>query len=135
MTDVLTPAQRRLNMSRIRGANTKPEMLVRRLVHASGYRYRLHARDLPGRPDLVFRSRRKIIFVHGCFWHGHHCRFGRVRPRTNADFWSAKLAGNMQRDRRVRSELRRAGWKILVVWECQLRDRMRTRRRLEVFLR
>lgn len=134
MTDVLTPAQRRLNMSRIRGVNTRPEMLVRRLVHAFGYRYRLHAVDLPGRPDLVFRPRRKIIFVHGCFWHGHNCRYGRVRPRTNAAFWHAKLSGNRQRDRAVRSQLRRGGWQVLVVWECQLRDLERTRERLEEFL-
>ena len=135
MTDVLTPEQRRFNMSRIRGRNTAPEMLVRRLLHRAGYRYRLHARELPGKPDLVFPSRRKVIFVHGCFWHGHRCRYGRVRPRTNADFWSAKLAGNVQRDRKVRSELTRAGWKALVMWECELRDQVRTLRRLRAFLR
>jgi len=135
VTDVLTPEQRRLNMSRIRGRDTAPEMLVRRLLHRAGYRYRLHARELPGRPDLVFPSRRKVIFVHGCFWHGHRCRYGRVRPHTNAAFWSAKLAGNVQRDRTVRSELTGAGWKTLVIWECELRDQVRSLRRLKAFLR
>ena len=119
--DVLTPAQRSFCMSRIRSEDTKPEMIVRRLVHAMGFRYRLHDASLPGKPDLVFRSRRKIIFVHGCFWHRHECALGQATPRTNAEFWAAKLTGNVERDRKVREDLEAAGWSVLVVWECQTR--------------
>ena len=109
-------------MSRIRGANTKPEMLVRSLVHQMGFRFRLHRRDLPGKPDLVLPRHRKVIFVHGCFWHCHNCRFGRVTPKANADFWREKRSGNAARDRRNLSRLRRDGWKVLVIWECWTRD-------------
>ncbi len=122
MTDVHSPHQRSFNMSRIRGANTKPEMLVRSLVHQMGFRFRLHRRDLPGKPDLVLPRHRKVIFVHGCFWHCHNCRFGRVTPKTNADFWREKRSGNAARDRRNLSRLRRDGWKVLVIWECWTRD-------------
>jgi len=108
-------------MSRIRGKDTKPEMVVRKLTHALGYRYRLHRRDLPGCPDLVFPGRLKVIFVHGCFWHRHRCRYGRVRPKTRKAFWKAKLEGNRERDRRNRQALRKLGWDVLVVWECQMR--------------
>ena len=122
MTDVLTPEQRRRCMSAIRGKDTKPEIIVRSLVHRMGYRFRLHRKDLPGKPDLVFPGRKKIIFVHGCFWHQHpRCRFA-TRPKTRPDFWANKLDGNRERDKRVRRELRRLGWKVLVVWECQTRD-------------
>ncbi len=121
MADVLTKEQRRLCMSRIRGKDTKPEMVVRRMLHALGYRYRLHRRDLPGCPDLVFPGRRKIIFVHGCFWHRHRCKYGLVTPATRPEFWKKKLEGNRARDTRVRKELRRLGWQVLVVWECQIR--------------
>lgn len=121
MTDVLTPEQRSFNMSRIKGRNTKPEMVVRSLVHRMGFRYRLHRKDLPGKPDLVFPSRRKIILVHGCFWHMHDCSYGRVVPRTNAEFWQNKRMGNVERDKRNEAALREAGWNILVIWECQVR--------------
>ena len=121
MPDVLTPEQRRFCMSRIQGRDTKPEMIVRRMLHALGYRYRLHVRALPGTPDLVFPSRGKIIFVHGCFWHRHNCRYGRVRPATRREFWRRKLEGNQQRDRQTRRKLRRMGWDVLTVWECQTR--------------
>jgi len=107
-------------MQRIRSKNTKPELRVRRLVHALGYRYRLHGGRLPGRPDLVFVGRRKVIFVHGCYWHVHSCRFGRVKPATNAEFWRDKRSGNRQRDKRNESALRALGWRLLVVWECEL---------------
>lgn len=122
MTDVLTPQQRSANMAAITGKNTKPEMVVRRAIHRLGYRYVLHQKNLPGRPDLVFPSRRKIVFVHGCFWHMHQCRYGRVVPVTNADFWSAKRNGNVMRDIRNVAALRNLGWSVLVVWECQIRE-------------
>ena len=134
MADVLTPEQRRLNMSRIRGKNTKPEMVVRRLVHSLGFRYRLHVQALPGSPDLVFPARHKVIFVHGCFWHRHRCRLGRPRPATRASFWENKLAGNVERDRRTRQALQKAGWKPLVVWQCQIRDSERLEQRISTFL-
>jgi len=106
-------------MSRIRGKDTKPEMIVRRLVHAAGYRYRLHRRDLPGCPDLVFPGRGKVVFVHGCFWHRHRCRYGRPMPSTRKAFWKRKLEANRARDRKNRRALRRQGWDVFVVWECQ----------------
>jgi len=121
--DVVGKDQRSRLMSRIRGKDTTPEMIVRRLVHSLGYRYRLHVRQLPGCPDLVFASRRKAILVHGCFWHRHKCRKGRSMPGTRVRFWSEKLSRNQSRDRLVRSRLRRLGWRVLVVWECQLRPR------------
>jgi len=106
-------------MSRIRSQNTKPEMLVRRFLHARGFRFRLHARDLPGRPDLVLPKYRAVVFVEGCFWHGHSCQKGRV-PGTNSDFWQAKVAANQARDKRNQRALRRDGWRVIRVWECQL---------------
>jgi DNA mismatch endonuclease (patch repair protein) len=120
MTDVLTTEQRRLNMSRIRGKDTKPELLVRRGLHALGFRFRLHRKDLSGRPDLVFPARRAVIFVHGCFWHGHACPMCKM-PATRTEFWQAKIAGNRDRDERAVSALAVAGWRVLVVWECALR--------------
>ncbi|HJW92007.1 MAG TPA: DNA mismatch endonuclease Vsr [Thermoanaerobaculia bacterium] len=122
MVDVLSPAQRRKNMQRIRSKDTKPELRIRQLVHSLGYRFRLHRRVLPGSPDLVFASRQKVIFVHGCYWHMHSCRFGRVVPATNAKFWQEKRDGNKKRDERKHRALRSLGWSILVVWECQLKD-------------
>ena len=110
-------------MRRITGKNSKPEMIVRSLVHGLGYRYRLHRRDLPGSPDLVFPSRRKVIFVHGCFWHRHPdptCKLARL-PKSRQDFWGPKLMGNRQRDIRQQEELEQLGWRFLVVWECQVR--------------
>jgi len=118
--DVLGKKQRSRLMSRIRGKDTSPEMIVRRVVHSLGYRYRLYVHQLPGCPDLVFPSRRKAILVHGCFWHRHRCRKGRSMPGTRPRFWSEKLSRNQTRDRLVRSRLRRLGWRVLVVWECQL---------------
>lgn len=119
--DPLDKEKRSLVMSRIRGKRTTPEKTVRRLVRSLGYRYRLHVRELPGCPDLVFPSRMKAILVHGCFWHRHRCRKGRSTPGTRVRFWSRKLDGNRARDGRVRSQLRRLGWRVLVVWECRLR--------------
>lgn len=122
MTDVHTKAQRSLNMSRIRGRDTKPEMHVRRLLHRHGYRYVLHRKDLPGRPDIVFPARRKVIFVHGCYWHRHTCRFGQVKASSNAEFWEQKISGNVSRDERQREALAKAGWSILTIWECEAKD-------------
>jgi DNA mismatch endonuclease (patch repair protein) len=109
-------------MAAVRGKDTGPELVVRRVLSAMGYRYRLHRRDLPGNPDIVFVARRAVVFVHGCFWHRHACRFGRATPRARADFWKAKFDGNVARDRRVRAKLRRLGWRVLVVWECSIGD-------------
>lgn len=118
--DTLTPAQRSARMALVRSRDTKPEIHVRRLVHQMGYRYRLHRRDLPGTPDLAFPSRRKAIFVHGCFWHGHKCRMGDRLPKSRVQFWSRKIAENAARDKRQLRKLRYQGWKALVIWECQL---------------
>jgi DNA mismatch endonuclease (patch repair protein) len=134
VVDVLTPAQRRLNMSRIRGKDTKPEMAVRRLAHSLGFRYRLHVRSLPGSPDLVFASRRKVVLVHGCFWHRHHCRYGRPTPATRARFWRNKLAQNVDRDKRARRLLKKSGWTALVIWQCQTRRTDELKDRLLRFL-
>lgn len=107
-------------MSRIAGRDTAPEMLVRSMLHKLGYRYRLHSPNLPGRPDLVFASQKKVIFVHGCFWHGHHCKHGQTKSATNPKFWADKIDTNRARDRRVQGQLRRRGWRVLTVWECEL---------------
>jgi DNA mismatch endonuclease, patch repair protein len=121
MTDVHSSEARSRNMAAIRSANTKPEMRVRSALHALGYRFRLHRKDLPGRPDIVLPRLRTVIFVHGCFWHCHRCKYGSVVPATRADFWAAKRAGNVARDRRNRAALRRAGWRVFVLWECEVR--------------
>ena len=135
MADVHSPEQRSFNMSRIKGGNTKPEMIVRSLVHQMGFRFRLHRRDLPGKPDLVLPRHRKIIFVHGCFWHMHRCRYGRVTPKTNTEFWQNKRTGNVERDRRNMRKLRSDGWQVLVIWECWTRQpEDRVIPRLEKFL-
>jgi DNA mismatch endonuclease, patch repair protein len=153
--DRLTPQQRSALMSRIRGRDTGPELAVRRLLHAAGYRYRLQgsigeaalraalrtAPDvplrggrLPGRPDLVFSSRRKVVQVHGCFWHLHDCPVGRRAPSSNTAFWSAKREGNRTRDARTEDQLRRLGWEAATVWECELGDPAAVLARLEAFL-
>lgn len=119
--DTLTPAERSERMARVRSKGTKPEMLVRSLVHGMGYRYRLHRRDLPGCPDLVFPQRRKAVFVHGCFWHRHpdpECKFARL-PKSRLDFWLPKLEGNRRRDEANQAALLALGWRFLVIWECE----------------
>ncbi|WP_343604150.1 very short patch repair endonuclease [Roseateles sp.] len=120
MADVLTPEQRRLNMSRIRGKDSKPEMLIRRGLHARGLRYRLHDRSLPGRPDLALPKHHTVVFVHGCFWHSHGCALSKL-PSTRQDFWRKKLEANVERDRRAIDALLASGWRVLTVWECALR--------------
>lgn len=132
--DVLTPEQRSRNMRAIKGRDTRPELIVRGLVHGLGYRFRLHGHSLPGRPDLVLRRLRVVIFVHGCFWHRHRCRYGRAMPATRPTFWKAKFASNVDRDRRTARTLRHMGWRVLVIWECQTRDADRLRARLAKFL-
>jgi DNA mismatch endonuclease (patch repair protein) len=134
MADTLSPEERSRRMADVRSVDTKPEMAIRRLVHGMGYRYRLHCRDLPGKPDLVFRSRHAIVFVHGCFWHRHvGCPLARL-PKSRVGFWSAKLEGNRERDARKIAALRKAGWRVFVVWECELKDMETLTGRLRRFL-
>ena len=120
MTDVLTPEQRHLNMSRIRNKDTRPELFVRSFIYRLGYRYRLHCKALPGKPDLVFKKTKKIIFVNGCYWHMHKCKYGQVKPNTHSEFWEQKRLANVVRDKKNIRVLKKEGWKILVVWECWL---------------
>ena len=134
--DTLSAPERSERMSRVRGKDTKPELTVRRLVHAMGYRYRLHRKTLPGKPDLVFPGRRKVIFVHGCFWHRHpdpKCRLARL-PKSKREFWVPKLEGNRKRDEKNQSCLSELGWNSLVIWECQIRDTEMLRSRIREFL-
>jgi len=134
MADTITPTRRSANMARIRSKDMKPELVVRRLVHSLGYRYRLHRNDLPGKPDLVLGPRRKVIFVHGCFWHQHAgCREGRI-PKSNQTYWQPKLARNVERDQRVQRELAEAGWTVIVVWECEISDLDTLKERISGFL-
>lgn len=134
MADELTQQQRSDLMRRVRGKDTAPEWSVRRLLHGLGYRYRLHASRLPGKPDLCFPARRKAIFVHGCFWHGHNCRRGARMPKTNCDYWIRKLARNKDRDAAQQDALAAAGWAVMVVWECEIRDLATLAQRLDDFL-
>lgn len=121
-------------MRKVRAKNTAPELILRRLLRSMGYRgYRIHYDKLPGKPDVVFTRRKKVIFVHGCFWHGHHCRAGRNTPKSNIGYWEPKLAGNKARDKRNIQRIRRAGWRVLVIWECQLRDVAKIKRRFQKF--
>ena len=120
--DVHSSSTRSFNMSRIKGKDTKPEMVVRRLIHSFGFRYRLHGQKLPGRPDLVFASKKKVIFVHGCYWHRHTCHLGKPVPKTRTEFWAGKFSGNVRRDAVNHQKLIDAGWRVLTVWECESRD-------------
>ncbi|MCB1440667.1 MAG: DNA mismatch endonuclease Vsr [Nitratireductor sp.] len=137
MVDKISPSKRSLNMSAIKSTGMKPEMLVRSMVHRMGYRFRLHSKDLPGKPDLVFRSRKKVIFVHGCFWHQHRkveCLDGR-QPKSNTNYWAKKLARNVERDASNKMELLALGWKVLVLWECEvLGANIALERRIRQFL-
>ncbi|UVK40578.1 very short patch repair endonuclease [Mesorhizobium sp. AR10] len=121
-------------MALIRSTDTKPEMTIRRLAHTLGYRFRLHRKDLPGRPDLVFPSRRAVIFVSGCWWHGHSCKRGARVPKTNATYWKAKIARNVERDAASLAALEATGWRALVIWECELKHVDDLTRRLREFL-
>jgi DNA mismatch endonuclease, patch repair protein len=135
VTDSLTPDCRSENMRRIRAKGTSPEMVVRRAVHAMGYRYRLHVATLPGKPDLVLPRLKKIIEVRGCFWHQHKGCIDSHIPKSRTEYWRPKLTGNRQRDNKNEKQLRAAGWRLLTLWECEVRDVARLRKRLLAFLR
>lgn len=132
--DVFSESKRSWLMSRVKGKNTKPEIAVRSLLHRMGYRFRLHRRDLPGCPDVVLPKHRKVIFVHGCFWHGHEDCSRATRPVSHQAFWDAKLEANIKRDKRSLRELEALGWKVLVIWQCQTRDSSRLVELLQEFL-
>lgn len=121
MADNRTPQQRRQTMQAIPSKDTLPERVVRRMLHSRGYRYRLHPASLPGKPDIVFPSRRKAIFVHGCFWHRHGCKYGKL-PKSRQDYWRPKLEANRERDSQKEAELRTLGWSVLTVWQCETRS-------------
>lgn len=126
----------RPHMRKVRSRNTTPELRLRKLIYGMGYRgYRVHYGKLPGKPDIVFPGRKRVVFVHGCFWHGHDCKAGRNVPKSNLTYWTGKLAGNKARDERHAREIKKAGWKILVIWECEMKDESVIRRKLERFLR
>jgi len=136
MTDKLTPERRSKNMRAIRSKGMEPELLVRQAAHRLGYRYRLHGKGLPGKPDLVFSSRKMAVFVHGCFWHQHSdaaCKVAR-KPKSNLEYWLPKLDRNVTRDAANTRLLEEAGWKVLTIWECETRDRMALEGRLTKFL-
>src|SRR5262249_27495466 len=123
--DVLTPAQRRRNMCQIRARDTGPERALRSLLHRAGFRFRVQCSSLPGRPDLVLPKYRTLIYVHGCFWHAHSCRYFKW-PRTRSEFWRQKIVGNKRRDKRNTTQAMRDGWRVLIVWECALRGKERS---------
>ena len=134
MTDHLSPEERSWNMSRIKSKNTKPEKTVRSTLHKMGYRFRLHRKDLPGKPDIVLAKHKTVIFVHGCFWHQHKgCKYA-YQPKTRAGFWRDKLQGNCERDIRTRKELRKMNWKARVIWECQTKNPAKLNKNLEQLL-
>lgn len=124
VTDRLTPEQRSFNMGQVRGRDTKPEMVVRRALHGLGFRFRLHRRDLPGRPDIALPKWKTVVFVHGCFWHGHGCELFRW-PATRPEFWKTKIAGNVQRDREAVQRLLADGWRVVTIWECAIKGKAR----------
>jgi len=134
VTDAISKERRSANMRSVKGRDTGPEKLVRRIAHRMGYRFRLHRQDLPGRPDLAFPGRRAVIFVHGCFWHSHDCKRGALKPKTNTAFWTAKLTRNSERDAAQLSRLKRDGWRALVIWECQTKNERRLSARVRRFL-
>lgn len=134
MPDVFQPKERSRIMAKVRGEDTSPERLVRSLVHQMGYRFRLHRKDLPGKPDIVLPRHRKVIFVHGCFWHQHEGCPHAARPTSNTEYWNKKLDRNMIRDREHLQKLEYLGWNVLIVWECETRDREKLLEKLKGFL-
>lgn len=136
MKATMTDPVRSATMRAVKSKDTAPEMIVRRLVHRLGYRYRLHRKDLPGRPDLVFVGRRKIVMVNGCFWHGHDCARGARQPKANNDYWKPKIGRNVARDAANLTTLLDAGWDVLTIWECETKtvDRPALEQRLREFL-
>lgn len=133
--DVFTKEKRSLIMSKVKGKNTKPELIVRSLLHRMGYRFRLHRFDLPGNPDIVLPRYKKAIFIHGCFWHGHKTCSRSKRPSTNTMFWNKKLSNNIRRDIRHLNDLKNLGWEVLVVWECQVKNGDGIKNILEGFIK
>jgi len=133
--DVFSQDKRSRIMARVKSKDTGPELLVRRILWRLGYRYRLRADDLPGKPDIVFRGRKKALFIHGCFWHGHDCKRGRRVPKTNTPYWVGKISRNRDRDESNRAKLRSMGWKVLTLWECELKDLDQLTTRLIDFIR
>jgi DNA mismatch endonuclease (patch repair protein) len=131
--DTRTPEKRSQIMAAVRTKDTGPELAVRRLAFGLGYRYRLHGRQLPGRPDMVFASRRSVVFVHGCFWHGHGCSKGRL-PKSKLVYWEPKIVANCARDKRNVRDLRGAGWRCLIIWQCELTNAAKVTRKLARFL-
>ncbi len=121
-TDVFSKEKRAEIMRRVKGANTKPEMIVRKALFAIGHRYRLNVKDLPGKPDIVLKKHRTVIFIHGCFWHGHNCKRGARIPKTNREYWEQKIARNKARDAKNQKALKDLGWRVITVWECTLKD-------------
>lgn len=128
--DRLSVAQRSAQMARVGSVNTRPEIVVRRMLHAMGFRFRLHRRDLPGTPDVVLPRYKTVVLINGCFWHGHDCVRGAREPRQNAEYWREKRRRNMERDKRNHKLLAEQGWQVIVVWECELRNMEALRRRL-----
>ena len=133
MADDRTSRQRSENMRAVHSKDTRLELTIRSMLHRLGYRFRLHRKNLPGTPDLVFPARKAVMFVHGCFWHGHDCPRGNL-PATNRDFWQAKITKNRERDGRAREQVQKLGWKILTVWQCEIKDKAALAKRLSRFL-
>jgi DNA mismatch endonuclease (patch repair protein) len=134
MPDKFTPQERSRIMARVKSRDTAPEKMVRKILHRMGYRFRLRSAKLPGKPDVILPKHKKIVFVHGCFWHGHEgCRRS-LRPASNSEYWNRKIDRNIARDARVQQELKEMGWKVLVIWQCQMRDASTVEERLEGFL-
>lgn len=132
--DTLTPEARSRLMSRIRSKDTKPELIVRSMLHQMGYRFRLHRKDLPGRPDVVLPRHKKVVLVHGCFWHGHLCKIA-PGSKSNKAYWSPKIKANRARDERNRAALTGLGWNVIELWECEIRNAKKTEERLRLFMR
>jgi len=133
MIDRVSEQKRSKIMSSVGSKDTGPEIAVRKMLHGVGYRYRLHNRSLPGSPDIVFQRRKKVVFVHGCFWHGHGCRYGQL-PKSKTEYWENKISANKERDAKNVTQLAKLGWKVLVIWQCQLKDIETTRRIATEFL-
>jgi DNA mismatch endonuclease (patch repair protein) len=133
MSDPKTSGERSAIMRAVGRRNTGPELVVRQMLYANGWRYRVHRKDLPGSPDIAFPGRRKAVFVHGCFWHGHDCPKGRL-PKTRTEFWSEKINRNKARDGRAEAALLKLGWLVIAIWQCELKDRSGVLRKLEIFL-
>jgi len=130
----LTVEQRKRCMSRNRGKDTSPEIIVRQLIYSLGYRYRLHRKDLPGCPDMVFSAKKKVIFINGCYWHRHTCKKGRSKPETREDFWQTKFFKTKQRDKETRKKLKKLDWQILTIWECQIKNVEKLKKMVTEFL-